>query len=147
MERRTAPAAGGRVALLLILLLAAFLRLLAIDAGWFGVDQARDLAWAASIVSGEELPHVGPLMRGRVHLPGPLYARKVQRRAASTGFDFDHLHPQFGPLLQVMPWPVYQSMTTSDIKAIYTYLQSIPPALPCVVVGPNAPDPTCRTAP
>jgi nucleoside triphosphate diphosphatase len=24
------------------------------------------------------------------NLPGPLYARKVQRRAASTGFDFDH---------------------------------------------------------
>jgi len=24
-------------------------------------------------------------------LPGPLYARKVQRRAASTGFDFDHV--------------------------------------------------------
>jgi len=64
-----------------------------------------------------------------------------------TGFDPDHLHPQFGPLLQVMPWPVYQSMTTHDIKAIYTYLQSIPPALPCLVVGPNAPDPTCRTAP
>ena len=27
-----------------------------------------------------------------------------------TGFDPDHLHPQFGPLLQVMPWPVFQSM-------------------------------------
>jgi XTP/dITP diphosphohydrolase/tetrapyrrole methylase family protein/MazG family protein/ATP diphosphatase len=25
------------------------------------------------------------------NLPGPLYARKVQRRAASTGFDFDHI--------------------------------------------------------
>jgi XTP/dITP diphosphohydrolase/tetrapyrrole methylase family protein/MazG family protein/ATP diphosphatase len=25
------------------------------------------------------------------NLPGPLYARKVQRRAASTGFDFDHV--------------------------------------------------------
>ena len=73
MERRTAPAAGGRVALLLILLLAAFLRLLSIDAGWFGVDQARDLAWAASIASGEELPRVGPLMRGRVHLGATYY--------------------------------------------------------------------------
>jgi MazG family protein len=25
------------------------------------------------------------------NLPGPLYARKVQRRAASTGFDFEHI--------------------------------------------------------
>jgi XTP/dITP diphosphohydrolase/tetrapyrrole methylase family protein/MazG family protein/ATP diphosphatase len=25
------------------------------------------------------------------NLPGPLYARKVQRRAASSGFDFDHI--------------------------------------------------------
>jgi XTP/dITP diphosphohydrolase/tetrapyrrole methylase family protein/MazG family protein/ATP diphosphatase len=25
------------------------------------------------------------------NLPGPLYARKVQRRAAATGFDFDHV--------------------------------------------------------
>ena len=25
------------------------------------------------------------------NLPGPLYARKVQRRAASTGFDFEHV--------------------------------------------------------
>jgi hypothetical protein len=27
---------------------------------------------------------------------------------------------------------------------VYAYLRSIPPALPCLVVGPNAPDPTCR---
>jgi XTP/dITP diphosphohydrolase/tetrapyrrole methylase family protein/MazG family protein/ATP diphosphatase len=25
------------------------------------------------------------------NLPGPLYARKVQRRAATSGFDFDHV--------------------------------------------------------
>ena len=25
------------------------------------------------------------------NLPGPLYARKVQRRAATSGFDFDHI--------------------------------------------------------
>jgi hypothetical protein len=61
-----------------------------------------------------------------------------------TGTDFDHLHPQFGPLLQVMPWPVYQSMNRGDIRAIYEYLRSIPPALPCTTVGPTAPDPTCR---
>jgi hypothetical protein len=60
------------------------------------------------------------------------------------GIDFDHLHPQFGPLLQVMPWPVYQSMTRHDIEAIYEYLRSIPPATACAVVAPDAPDPTCR---
>lgn len=32
-----------------------------------------------------------------------------------------------GQVLQVMPWPVYQSMTDRDLTAIYTYLSSIPP--------------------
>ncbi len=45
-----------------------------------------------------------------------------------TGVDLDHLHPQISPLLQVMPWPTYQNMKTSDIKAIYEYLKAIPPA-------------------
>jgi hypothetical protein len=60
------------------------------------------------------------------------------------GTDFDHLHPQFGPLLQVMPWPVFQNMNDRDIRAIYEYLRSIPPAVACTTVGPTAPDPTCR---
>ncbi len=47
-----------------------------------------------------------------------------------TGFDFDHAHPQFGPLLQVMPWPVFQSMTDQDLRAIYEYLSAIPHAEP-----------------
>ena len=47
-----------------------------------------------------------------------------------TGFDFDHAHPQFGPLLQVMPWPVFQSMTDHDLRAIYEFLSSIPHAEP-----------------
>lgn len=47
-----------------------------------------------------------------------------------TGIDLDHAHPQFGPLLQVMPWPTYQSMTDQDLQAIYEYLRSIPPATP-----------------
>jgi hypothetical protein len=45
-----------------------------------------------------------------------------------TGVDFDHAHPQFGPLLQVMPWPSYQDMTDHEIRAIYEYLRAIPPA-------------------
>ena len=60
------------------------------------------------------------------------------------GTDFDHAHPQFGPLLQVMPWPLFQDMTDRDLRAIYEYLRAIPPALPCDVVGPAAVDPTCR---
>ncbi|HEY7191340.1 MAG TPA: hypothetical protein VH436_32530 [Vicinamibacterales bacterium] len=31
-----------------------------------------------------------------------------------------------GQVLQVMPWPVYQSMTDRDLRAIYEYLSSIP---------------------
>jgi hypothetical protein len=31
-----------------------------------------------------------------------------------------------GRLLQVMPWPIYQDMTDSDIRAIYEYLRAIP---------------------
>jgi hypothetical protein len=31
-----------------------------------------------------------------------------------------------GQLLQVMPWPVYQTMTDSDLRAIYEYLLAVP---------------------
>ena len=34
-----------------------------------------------------------------------------------TGEDPDHP----GQLLQVMPWPVYQTMTDDDLRAIYEY--------------------------
>ena len=58
-----------------------------------------------------------------------------------TGKDFDHLHPTCpslsasgqclsppleGDLLQVMPWPIYGSMSDDDIRAIYEYLSAIP---------------------
>jgi hypothetical protein len=43
-----------------------------------------------------------------------------------TGKDFDLLHPQISPLLQVMPWPVFSHMTDRDLAAIYEYLSSIP---------------------
>jgi hypothetical protein len=39
-----------------------------------------------------------------------------------TGEDPDHP----GQVLQVMPWPVYQTMTDSDLRAVYEYLDSIP---------------------
>ena len=54
------------------MLLSAALRLVALDSGWFGVDQARDIAWAERIASGAGHPAAGPLMGNRFHL-GSLY--------------------------------------------------------------------------
>jgi hypothetical protein len=54
-----------------------------------------------------------------------------------TGVDPDHAHPQFGPLLQVMPWPNFQNMTDRDLRAIYEYLS----AIPCLEGDPGLPNP------
>lgn len=54
-----------------------------------------------------------------------------------TGIDPDHAHPQFGPFLQVMPWPAFQDMTDRDIRAIYEYLR----AIPCIEGDPGLPHP------
>ena len=54
-----------------------------------------------------------------------------------TGIDPDHAHPQFGPFLQVMPWPAFQDMTDNDLRAIYEYLS----AIPCVEGDPGLPNP------
>lgn len=59
-----------------------------------------------------------------------------------TGVDLDHVHPNCpagvtmncfpvhqpfnGDLLQIMPWPIYQSMTDHDLRAIYEFLSAIP---------------------
>ena len=59
------------------------------------------------------------------------------RSIMRTGIDPDHAHPQFGPYLQVMPWPVYQSMSDNDIRAVYEYLSTIP----CVEGDPGLPNP------
>ena len=59
------------------------------------------------------------------------------REIMRTGVDPDHAHPQFGPFLQVMPWPVYQSLTDNDLRAIYEYLS----AIPCVEGDPGLPNP------
>jgi len=58
-----------------------------------------------------------------------------------NGTDFENQHPQFGPLLQVMPWPIFGNMTDHDIQAIYEYLRSIPHAEPgqCSQAGEGAP--------
>lgn len=65
-----------------------------------------------------------------------------------TGADLDHHHPTCsgapdancipppfdGTLLQIMPWPNFQSMSRHDIRAIYEYLR----AIPCIA-GPDDP--------
>lgn len=58
-------------------------------------------------------------------------------RTMRTGFDRIQAHPQLSPLLQVMPWPVFQDMTDLDLRAVYEYLS----AIPCVEDPPNVPDP------
>ena len=50
-----------------------------------------------------------------------------------TGEDLKKLHPQISPLLQVMPWPVYQDMNDRELDAIFAYLSSIP----CIEGGPG----------
>jgi hypothetical protein len=42
-----------------------------------------------------------------------------------------------GRLLQVMPWPEFQSMSDHDIHAIYEYLRAVPPAQPGACSGPG----------
>ena len=63
-----------------------------------------------------------------------------------TGLDpHPQIHPPI-PLLQVMPWPVYQDMSDHDLRAIYEYLAAIPNASPCPLVGDltdKQTDPTC----
>jgi hypothetical protein len=59
------------------------------------------------------------------------------REILRTGVDPDKAHPQTGPFLQVMPWPVYQSLTDNDLRAIYEYLS----AIPCVEGDPGLPNP------
>ena len=48
-------------------------------------------------------------------------------------------YPINGDLLQVMPWPAFQSMTDRQLTAIYTYLTTIP----CLVGGPDEPANRC----
>ena len=48
------------------------------------------------------------------------------RKTLRTGIDSKAAHPQFGPLLQVMPWPVFGKKTDRELFAVYQYLKSIP---------------------
>lgn len=52
------------------------------------------------------------------------------RHVLRTGEDPDHP----GQVLQVMPWPVYQTLSDHDLRAIYEYLSAIP-AIPANTCG------------
>jgi len=43
-----------------------------------------------------------------------------------TGIDPDNVHPQISPLLQIMPWPYFRTMSDHDLAAVYEYLRAIP---------------------
>jgi hypothetical protein len=60
------------------------------------------------------------------------YTRSQFIQVIRTGRDLKKLHPELSPLLQVMPWPVYQDLTAEDLNAIYEYLSAIPHAEPGV---------------
>jgi hypothetical protein len=65
------------------------------------------------------------------------------KKIIRTGEDLKKLHTPISPLLQVMPWPVYQDMGDRDLEAIYTYLTTIP----CVEGGLGQPANRCGTRP
>lgn len=52
------------------------------------------------------------------------------KQTMRTGIDLKNAHPQISPLLQVMPWPVFQSLTERDLRAMYEFLRAIPHAEP-----------------
>jgi hypothetical protein len=70
---RDGPDGRGLALVAMLLLVAGIgLRVSALDLGWFGVDQARDVATALDIVAGTDLPTIGPSMRRTARL-GALY--------------------------------------------------------------------------
>ena len=60
-----------------------------------------------------------------------------------TGLDPHQAHPEISPLLQVMPWPVYQDLTDRDLHAIFQDLESIPHAEP-YCKGEHLSEPLCQ---
>jgi hypothetical protein len=63
------------------------------------------------------------------------------KRVMRTGEDVRQLHPQISPLLQVMPWPVYQDMNDKELDAIFAFLS----AIPCLEGGPGERANRCTT--
>ena len=73
----------------------------------------------------------GPALKSPNLTPDPSNPLTVEQQYADfvkimrTGID-----PSTGKYLQVMPWPVFQDMTDRDLRAVFEYLQAIPPAKP-----------------
>jgi len=92
----------------------------------------------------EQINVAGYLAGGRQFVPPGVVSRNLTpenglpagrtyaefEQVMRTGIDLDQAHPQLGPLLQVMPWSVYQKMSDRDLLAIYTYLSAIPAVTP-----------------
>ncbi len=92
----------------------------------------------------EQINVAGYLAGGRQFVPPGVVSRNLTpenglpagrtyaefEQTMRTGIDLDQAHPQLGPLLQVMPWSVYQKMSDRDLLAIYTYLSAIPAVTP-----------------
>jgi hypothetical protein len=72
-------------------------------------------------------PNLTPDSSGR---PGGMDFTKFAN-AIQNGADPDHP----GQILQIMPWPVYRHMTTTDLAAVYSYLSALPPAQPGACTG------------
>ena len=82
------------------------------------VNSAKYLAGGQPFGPGLISANITPDSSGK---PAGLTLARFQH-VLRTGENPDHP----GRLLQVMPWPTYQSLSDTDIRAIYTYLQSIP---------------------
>lgn len=66
------------------------------------------------------LPAIAPGLAGFV-------TGSPTRGVSDDDLDLDQAHPQYGPLLQVMPWSAFRKLTDEDIRAIYEYLSALPP--------------------
>lgn len=99
------------------------------------VEQAGYLAGGTPLFGPFFLPrNLTPDKTGR---PAGGASFEEFRDIIRTGIDPDQAHPQFGPYLQVMPWPQFQDMTDHDLRAIYEYLS----AIPCIEGDPGLPNP------
>lgn len=86
---------------------------------------------AANYLAGGE--QFGPFTSANITpdsqgLPAGLTLDKF-KQMLRTGFDPDR-HPEFGPFLQVMPWPALAKLTDDDLEAMYEYLRAVPHAEP-----------------
>ena len=86
------------------------------------IDAPQYLSGGTKFAGGFVSRDITPFVKG---MPAGLTLAEFMH-VLKTGAD--PLHP--GRILQIMPWPVFQSMTDFDMTAIYTYLSAIPPLQP-----------------